>query len=300
MREFQAKELSSAAIEKSVVFYPFSGPDALILTVFFPKNPAYVMVGLEPPGTLPTFKQLKKGDLNRKLAQVRNTVSSELGKSFFVTREMDRQFRGQVTDGLFSPMINLLVRSGHTILGYRMVRFSEKGEIVDRGPEVSTKANDKGVEIDYSTDADQSVHKMLYFSVNLANDHLKDNPQFQAYLASLKGATSYFKATSYMTHKDMFSMIREGTLAASQAILQDDSGIPYKYFASNWHVQLFGGYSRPYGSFRWLEQADLRKAYGASAKPLAFRIGYGFSKAPSNLLLAVKNTPAASGKVSAQ
>jgi len=300
MREFQAKELSSESIQKSVVFYPFSGPDALILTVFFPKNPAYVMVGLEPPGTLPTLKQLKKGDLNRKLAQVRNTVSSELGKSFFVTREMDRQFRGQVTDGLFSPIINLLVRSGHTILGYRLVRFNDKGQIVDRGAEVSSKASDKGVEIDYSTGVDQSVHKMFYFSVNLANDHLKDNPQFQAYLANLKGVTSYFKATSYMTHKDMFSMIRNGTLAASQAILQDDSGIPYKYFASNWHVQLFGGYSRPYGSFRWLEQADLRKAYAADAKPLAFRIGYGFSKAPSNLLFAVKNAPAETGKAGAQ
>ena len=49
MREFQTKELSGTAVERSVVFYPFSGPDALILTVFFPKNPTYVMVGLEPP-----------------------------------------------------------------------------------------------------------------------------------------------------------------------------------------------------------------------------------------------------------
>lgn len=286
MREFQAKELSGESMTKSVVFYPFSGPDALMLTVFFPRNPAYVMVGLEPPGTLPTMKQLRKGDLNRKLAQVRNTVSSELHKSFFVTREMDRQFRGQVTDGLFSPIINLLVRSGHTILGYRFVRLSENGQIIDRGPELSTKASDKGVEIDYSTDADHSLHKMFYFSVNLANDHLQNNPQFQAFLGNLNGVTSYFKATSYMTHKEMFSIIRNGTLAASRAILQDDSGIPYKYFATNWHVQLFGGYSRPYGSFRWLEQPDLRKAYETSAKPLSFRIGYGFSKVPSNLLLA--------------
>jgi hypothetical protein len=55
-------------------------------------------------------------------------------------------------------------------------------------------------------------------------------------------------------------------------------------------VQLYGGYSKPYGSFRWLEQPDLRKAYAADAKPLAFRIGYGFSKAPSNLLFAVKTS----------
>lgn len=291
MREFQAKELSAAPIEKSLVFYPFSGPDALMLTVFFPRNPAYVMVALEPPGTLPTLKQLSRGDLNAKLAAVRNTVSSELHKSFFVTREMDRQFRGQVNDGLFAPILNLLVRTGHTILGYKYVRFDPQGQIVDRGPEVSTKASDKGVEIDYSTDADQSVHKMFYFSVNLANDHMKQNPAFLSYLGHLKGVTSFFKATSYMTHQDLFSMIRDGTLAGSQAILQDDSGIPYRFYTSGpWHVQLYGGYSKPYGSFRWLEQPDLRKAYATDARPLAFRIGYGFSKAPSNLLFAVKTT----------
>src|SRR5579871_330295 len=38
MREFQTQELSAPSIPKSVVFYPFSGPDALMLTVFFPKN----------------------------------------------------------------------------------------------------------------------------------------------------------------------------------------------------------------------------------------------------------------------
>ena len=291
MRRFQASELSAPSIEKSIAFYPFSGPDALMLTVFFPKNPTYVMVALEPPGTLPTLKQLSRGDLNSKLIAVRSTVSSELGKSFFVTREMDRQFRGQVTDGLFSPILILLVRSGHTILGYKYVRFSEKGEIVDRGPVVSNKASDKGVEIDFTTDADQSVHKLFYFSVNLDNEHMEKNPAFLAYMASLRNVSSYFKATSYMTHKDVFSMIRDGVLEHSRVVLQDDSGIPYKYFTGGgWQVTLFGGYSRPYGSFRWLEQPDLRKAYDTNARPLAFRIGYGYSKAPSNLLLAVKST----------
>jgi len=42
--------------------------------------------------------------------------------------------------------------------------------------------------------------------------------------------TSYFKATSYMTHKAQFSMIRDQVLAKSDAILQDDSGIPYRFF----------------------------------------------------------------------
>ena len=54
-------------------------------------------------------------------------------------------------------------------------------------------------------------------------------------------------------------------------------------------MQLYGAYDRPYGSFRWLEQADLRKAYLSSGpKPLDFRIGYGYGKVPSNLLFARK------------
>jgi hypothetical protein len=297
MQQFQASELSAPAIQKSLVFYPFSGPDALMPIVFFPKNAAYVMVALEPPGTLPTLKQLSRGDLNVKLTDVRKTVSSLLGRSFFITREMDRQLRGQVHDGLFPTILSLVVRTGHTVLGYKFVRFSDKGEIIDRGHEVSTKASDKGVEIDFSTDADNSVHKMFYFSVNLDNEHMDKNSAFLAYLASLKDVTSYFKATSYMIHQNGFSAIRNAVLEHSQAVLQDDSGIPYKFFTGGaWRVTLYGAYSQPYGSFRYLIQPDLRQAYATDAKPLAFRIGYGFSKAPSNLLFAVKAPAPQSGK----
>jgi hypothetical protein len=90
-----------------------------------------------------------------------------------------------------------------------------------------------------------------------------------------------------MTHQPEFSLIRDQILANSGAILQDDSGIPYRYFQTGaWKVQLFGDYNRPYGSFRWLEQSDLRNAYkSAGSKPLAFRVGYGYSRIASNLLL---------------
>ena len=101
------------------------------------------------------------------------------------------------------------------------------------------------------------------------------------------------KATSYMTHQKEFSMIRDQVLAVSGAILQDDSGIPYKYFQPDaWKVQLYGDYIRPYGSFRWLEQPDLRKAYATGAKPLTLHLGYGYLRITSNLLLARRMGPA--------
>ena len=79
-------------------------------------------------------------------------------------------------------------------------------------------------------------------------------------------------------------------LGGSAVILQDDSGIPYRFFnPADWRIQLYGAYDRPYGSFRWLEQPDLKKAYATlTPKPLGFRIGYGFSRIPSNLQLAIR------------
>jgi hypothetical protein len=290
MTAFQKQELSAPAVVSAPVFYPFSGPDTLMATVFFPKNATYVLVGLEPAGTLPTAKQLARKDLAKYLSNVRATVDSELTRSFFITRQMDRQFRGQVTDGLFLPILELLVRSNSTILGYRYIRLDENGQVIERPADYTStdKARSKGVEIDFRRDDDQSLHKLMYFSVNLSDTGLKLNQPFMAFLGSLKGTATMLKATSYMTHRPEFSMIRERVLAKSIAVLQDDSGIPFQYFPpAQWKTQLYGTYDRPYGSFRWFEQADLRKAYlEPGTKPLAFRIGYGFGKVPSNLLFA--------------
>jgi hypothetical protein len=290
MRAFQKQELCSTPIARSPVFYPFSGPDVLMVTVFFPDNPMYVMVGLEPAGTLPTPRQLSRKNLKKYLASVRSTLASELSRSFFVTRQMDRQFRGQVSDGLFLPILELLVRSNHTILGFRYIRLNDAGEVTERPADwrASGKIGNKGLEIEFQRDDDQSVHKLLYLSVNLSDEVLRDNRPFLAFLASLNRSTALLKATSYMIHKEAFSIIRENVLSGSIAVLQDDSGIPYRFFAAApWTVQLYGVYVRPYGSFRWLQQADLRNAYRSpGSKPLNFRIGYGYRRVPSNLLFA--------------
>jgi hypothetical protein len=297
MRNFQAKELSSDAIKKSTLFYPFSGPDALMMNVFFPNNSTYVMVGLEPPGTLPTPASFrKKKDLSTQLAAERNTVNDVLGRSFFITQYMDRQFRGQVTDGLFQPIIHLLVRTNHTILGFRYVRIGENGKVVDRPavtPPDAPKMANRGVEVDFVDNSTQAVHRLYYFSTNIADDHLKDNQEFGTFVSQLKGMTTYFKATSYMTHRPEFSIIRDLVLTGSSTILQDDSGLPYKLYTDPpWRVQLYGNYDKPIRPFKWLEQKDLRTAYQTgNPKPLSFHIGYGVAQLPSNLLLASRVEP---------
>jgi len=297
LQEFGKAELSDAALREAVVYYPFSGPDALYATACFPNNTTYVLVALEPSGTLPSLKQLsRKQDLAGYLAATRDSMGSVLGRSFFITREMDRQFRGQVTDGLLLPILEVLVRRHNTILGFRYTRLDDDGKLIERDLSYKprTPYGDKGLQIAYRSDEDQSVHQMYYLTINLDDEHLKTNPQFVKYSAGLKGAVTLLKATSYMTHNDEFSTIRGLILANSQAVLQDDSGIPFHFFSPDvWKVQLFGEYTHPYGSFRYRIQEDLQKAYhDPSARPLPFRIGYGYGKVNSNLQLARRTAPA--------
>ena len=293
LREFQAQELKDT---KETVFYPFSGPDALMATEYFPQSPVYVFAALEPAGTLPAEEQIEKKDMPQYLAQMRSAMASELGRSFFITRQMDQQFRGQVTDGLLLPILQLLVRTNHTILGFRYVRLDEQGQVIDRTLDyhAPTRYGNKGVEIEFRTAEDQSLHQLYYFSVNLADDRLKENKPFQIYVQSLKGATTMFKSTSYMLHRREFSLIRNLVLETSGAVLQDDSGIPYHWFGSDsWKVQLYGDYDHPYGSFKYMEQVDLRNAYKQpGTKPLPMHVGYGYRKITSNLLLAKRVVPA--------
>lgn len=290
LADFQRAELNRSPIDRAPVFYPFSGPDTITPLECFPRSSTYVLVALEPSGTLPTVKQIEKKKLPIWLGAMRRTMASILGRSFFVTREMDREFRGQVTDGLLVPMLQLLVRTHNTILGYRYIRLDESGRMVERPANFHLPGliGNKGFELEFRSDADQSIHRLTYLSVNLSDKRLRDDSAFVSYASTLKGSTTLLKATSYMTHKPGFSMIRDLVVKLSGAVLQDDSGIPYHYFDPHvWKVQLFGEYQRPYGSFKWMEQKDLRAAYQSpGVKPLPLRIGYGFRKVASNLLLA--------------
>lgn len=293
LRAFYQDELRPHGAGAGCVFYPFSGPDVLFVTALFPESPTYVLVALEPPGSLPGPEQILKRGLESYLAGVRASVESELNRSFFITREMDRQFRGQLTDGLLPAIVHLLVRTGHTIEGYRLVRLDDEGRLVERLPDEVSPAGpspNRGLEVDFRSDKEAAVRKLFYFAVNLSNARLKRNTPFRRFLGGLGRLTTYLKATSYMPHHDDFSIFREQVLERSVAILQDDSGIPYRFFDSAaWQIQLYGHYERPYGSFRWLEQADLRKVYASrGAKALGFHLGYGFARIPSNLLLAVR------------
>ena len=294
LRQFSNDELNLPIVAGRTVYYPFSGPDMMVPSYYFPKAPLYILVGLEPPGTLPTIEQIqKKANVPTYLAAMRETMASILGRSFFVTKEMDSELRGQVTDGILMPMLHLLVRTNHTILGVRYVRVGDGGRIVERPAVYKTDAKyaNRGVEVEFTSAPGAPSQRAYYFSVNVDDKHLGDNAPFRAFLARVKDVLTFLKATSYMTHHPEFSIIRDHAVASSVLVIQDDSGIPFHFFMPDqWTVKLFGAYDKPYGSFRYMQQKDLRDAFKtASAKPLPMHIGYGYRRIESNVELAIRN-----------
>jgi hypothetical protein len=293
LHEFASKELDPKIIDGRTVFYSFSGPDMMTATYYYPKSPLYILIGLEPPGTFPTYEQIeKKKNLPGYLAAMRSTMASILGRSFFVTREMDSELRGQTTDGILLPMLHLLVRTNHTILGVRYVRVDDDGKIVERPLDWKTdsKFANRGVEVEFESAPGAPSQRAYYFSINLDDEHLGANSSFKAFLARVTDTVSMFKATSYMTHHDEFSLIRNHVLNNSVMVVQDDSGIPFHFYTPDkWDVALYGDYDKPYGSFRYMQEKDLRDAFkSGKPKALPMHIGYGYRRIESNLEVATR------------
>lgn len=289
MREFAKANLAGQPFEQRTLFYPFGGPDIMTAQTFFPSASHFVLVGLEPPGTLPEAANVRD-NLPAYLPGLRGSLGSILSKSFFVTKEMDQQLRGQAADGLLPVMLIELVRNGNSIRGMRYIGLGEDGRWKDRAARSKPRGPADGVAVEFA-DAAGAVHTLSYFSLNLADEKLKDNQPFLRFLGQLAPASAMFKSTSYMPHRNEFSLIRDEVLKLAESVVQDDSGIPYRFFGGDrWQVKLYGHYDKPYGSFRYLQQKDLRDAFAQREQvgELPFSIGYGFGRMKSSLIVARK------------
>jgi hypothetical protein len=287
MTEFRSRALAQAG---ATVFYPFSGADALTVLTLFPSHQEYFLAALEPPGTLPQRGEHTPERLGAQLPALDSTLYSILHRSFFVTREMDRQLRGQVTDGVCELLLILLARTGHHIRAAGYVQLDAEGRVQSR-PEPPPGAafnHNLGLVIEFQME-NQPPQRLYYFSLNLHDRQLQANQPFLAFAARLPQPATLLKSTSYLLHDKGFSKIREVILDRSALVVQDDSGVPYRYFTpERWNVQLYGDYAVPFRPFQFRVQLDLRAAYQQkeAVRALGFPIGYGAGRIPSNLLVA--------------
>ena len=296
MTKWAATELDSVHTNSPTIFYPFSGPDFLNVFTMFPTSQTYVLMGLEPVGSVPARTSLGNPRL---FPAVKASLWSVLNFSFFRTNDMAVDLKSVELDGALPLMMLFAARTGNQITAIRPVQLDAAGQLVD-APTDTTQAIDPksvpGVEMKLRGPNGQPK-TVYYFSTDLSNHGLNQKPAPLAFVRSLGPLTTYVKSATYLMHKIYFSEVRRLVLRHSRYILQDDSGIAMKYFQKGaWQFNYYGTYRRPINLFAKHYQPELIAAYTDSLhkpKTLPFGTGYNWRQTDSNLLLAKRLIPLA-------
>ena len=271
------------AAQGGMAFYPFGGPDAATVLAVYPTADEYIMIGLEPAGKLPDSID---GYTPEYWSGVRQSLRSAVALGFFKTEEMEDDFSGEGVGGITPVLLLYMARSGLTVEDVAEVQVSPHGVLTPAPSTPPANREIRGVTIFFS-DASGRQRKLTYLALNLS-DSLKKRPAAMKFLERLGRVKTLLKSASYLMHKSYFSTIRSVILKQSDVVVEDDSGIPYRFFHENeWNVRLFGTYVKPIPLFEVWKQDDMAEAFSSSAvPPLEFGFGYRFLPNTSNLLLA--------------
>lgn len=267
----------------NVAFYPFSGPDAANVLSFFPEAREYLLIGLEPVGCIPAGL----ADYNASyFSALRRSLDMILTVNFFRTADMEVDFGSANLRGVLPALLFMVARSGYTVLDVTPVAITKDGAVerVLNGYTGETP----GVAIRF-LDGHRNVRELRYFSLNLIDSRVRRKPGTMKYLAGLPEVDTLIKSASYLLHSPYFSVVRETILAKSRMVIEDDSGIPFRFFdAPTWDVRLYGTYKEPITMFRKWHQVDLESAFASrrDVRPLGFAIGYQRGR-DANLMVAV-------------
>jgi len=281
MQKWGEENLGKLSGSNEIVRYLFGGPDFLNVYALFPNARVMVLGGLEPVGEVPPPEKLNPVMLGQSLASLRQALRTSLYCGFFITKEMG----GQLQHGCFRGVLPVLY-----------TELALTGNIVD-SVEFEQPFGAQGVRITYHRPG-HSNQMLYYFQSNLSNG--QQCRRFISWLETFGEGATYLKAASYLLHGDEFSQTREFLLRSSTVVVEDDSGIPYRYFAQGgWNIRLFGEYADPLPIFSEYLQKDFRDAYKtpAYAGPMAFGAGYHLLPAKANILLA---TPVHNSRVVAK
>jgi hypothetical protein len=277
---------SNITAPRPTVFYMFSGPDFLYADAFFPNATTYVLAALEPVGTVPDLTTLR-GSLSANLSQLRASLSTILSYSFFITHNMKFDLRAGRVNGTLPILYVFLARSGKTIREVTRVTLDQDGAVqpdLDSVRETATH----GVKIVFAG-SDGEARTLYYFSTDISDGGVRSS-KFLTFCATLAPGDSLLKSASYLPHSGNFSKVRDFLLANSDAIVQDDSGIPLHYYdPKHWDLQPFGRYLGPIGVFPGRYQPQYASLFRKS-HAIDFGIGYRWRPNDTNLLLAAKTS----------
>lgn len=288
LRDWARNEVHPRIVRPKVVKYPFGGPDFVHAATIFPGADEYILVGLEPLGTLPDFLAMSDPQLGFYLTQLNHTLRSISQRNFFITTEMREDFGKGGVDGVYPVLLYFASMTKHEVINGQFVKLDAAGN-----PVVSDAAKADGIRLeiralDRLPDFPQTA-SLYYFKYDLSDSGFKASSPMKKFLDQRPGGMGYLKAASYLMHQNGFANIRNYLVGDCQFILQDESGIPAEFFATYFNVTYFGKYAGPIDMFKEYDQPYLRQVYASGvARPLPFGTGYRMRDEDSIQMLGVR------------
>ena len=264
--------------DSSFAFYPFSGGDFIHLNWLYPNASEYLLAAREDVGSVPNLLDKNTEAVLSYLNDVDFVLRDIYSKSYFITKNMsaDTKVDTQV-NGMLPLILWAVSRTNHEVLSLNYKNIDETGVAVDAD---LTKGKPSAVVISVRHKVTRKIKRITYLSCDISDKGFKAKPNNFTFLSNTipSNCNSFVKSASYLLHYDSFKQIRDFILNKSKFLVQDDTGIPFKYFNSEaWTGELFGTYVLPVKDFSEnLFQTDLLSAYkGSNYKgPLNFSLGY--------------------------
>lgn len=287
MRSWAKDELWKHIDNSKNLYYPFSGADFLHAYQFFPNAKKSLYIANETVGDIPDIKSMTAKQRVVFLKQIEQVLGDIFKRSYFITGRM----KGQIPalKGMIPVYMVFLSRCNMEVLNVELIDLTaDHKTVVRKGPATGVE----GVRFTYCPKGNRAdIRTLEYFNCDASNAGTKAKPQVVAYVKAFGNANVFFKAASYLMHNPGFSEFREACLSIADAVVQDDTGIPYKFVKDQYNVYLYGKYVRPisdFGSDGY--QADLAALYKDSSKvkSLPFSLGYHWFDKQQNYMCFVK------------
>lgn len=298
MRAWRDREFKPLAASCDTLFYPFGGPDILNAYVLYPDCNRYLLLGLEPVGSVPVLDRLKDAAADEVLTQVRKSLSDIFLRDYFITKEMMNELQSSGVDGTLPLLLVFLARLDARVVDIRMESpWAATGAVVPAGqtgkpgPSGSQARRPTAVTIRFTATGATRIQTLSYIRAQLEDSAMSKQAGMLAYLDRVAPFTTLVKSASYLMHDDRFSRVRSVILTRSGSVLQDDTGVPYRYFdKASWDLTLFGRYAPPIKDFNYGRQPDLEAAYRdpSAVHDLPFSFGYHWREGTSGVMLAVR------------
>src|SRR5262245_25664613 len=289
MEAWRDAEIKIVNAQKKTLVYPFSGPDFLNAYVLFPDHGRFVFFSLERPGSLPDMESVTLAQFTKLLNDVRGAFRDIFERNYFITSYMSKQLTTPWIRGTVPVMATMMALMGRRIVRIEPIDlFPELTHLYD-GPDKRPRILLRGVRIDFANPAVPGVQQIYYFSLDATDKALEFYPEFLNWVSQFKPSTALLKSASYLLHDEQFTKTRAMLLESADLVVQDDTGIPYRYLNhAPWHVKLYGRYHKPVRPMAYAYQKDLEAAFNANPEPpdLPFPFGYHWRGKQSALILA--------------